>query len=263
MEALAGLGFLVLFCLSALVGVILRGRLAEHHLSAENMDALRLVTGLLVTFSALVLSLQLSSSRSAFDGANRNRVLHAGELVRLDLCLRDLGPGLAETRMQLRQYTAAVIGQTWPGEPTPPVEGRPDASAMTVRGEGVVLARLLDAVGLGVEAANPAEPPAAHTAARCRADYASLQRSRWTVIEDADQASGGLFIGIIGFWLVLVFLSFGLQVPRRRLSGIVLAVGVASIASVMFVIVDLGTPYSGLFGIRSTAMRAALVDMSR
>jgi hypothetical protein len=31
----------------------------------------------------------------------------------------------------------------------------------------------------------------------------------------------------------------------------------------MFVIVDLGTPYTGLFGIRSTAMRDALVHMSR
>jgi hypothetical protein len=181
----------------------------------------------------------------------------------LEQCLRDLGPSLDDTRTKLRQYTAAVIASTWPGEPVQHVEGMPDVRGMATTGEDLMLARLIDEVGVGVESASPAGAAGSHTAARCRADYASLQGSRWTVIEDATEASGSLFIGIISFWLALVFLSFGLQVPHRRLSVIVLAVGVASIASVMFVIVALGTPYTGLFGIRSTAMRDALVHMSR
>ena len=85
---------------------------------------------------------------------------------------------------------------------------------------------------------------------RCRADYAGMQERRWAVIEDGNGPQGGFFVGIIGFWLALVFLSFGLQVPRRLLSGIVLAIGVICVASVMFVIVDLALPYQGLFGIR-------------
>lgn len=63
-KTLYGLGFLALFSLSALGGVALRGRLREH-LSSENMDAIRLVTGLLVTFAALILSLQLSTASPA------------------------------------------------------------------------------------------------------------------------------------------------------------------------------------------------------
>jgi hypothetical protein len=44
---------------------------------------------------------------------------------------------------------------------------------------------------------------------------------------------------------------------------VVLAIGVVCVASATFVIVDLNTPYGGFFGIRSSAMRDALTDMSR
>ncbi len=60
-----------------------------------------------------------------------------------------------------------------------------------------------------------------------------------------------------------MFFSFGLQIPRRALGAIVLAVGVVAVASVMFVIIDLNIPYGGMFGITSSAMRDALADMSR
>ncbi|MDH7796727.1 MULTISPECIES: hypothetical protein [unclassified Beijerinckia] len=262
MEMLAGFGFLLLFCFSALVGALLRGRLDENHLSKENMDALRLVTGLLVTFAALVLSLQLSSSRTSFSDAERNRSLYAGQLARLGHCLRDLGPPLDETRLKLRQYTAAVIASTWPREPIPVVAGMPDTRFMAVTGEDSELTRLMSAVARGLDAAGGADAASANTAARCRTDFGLMQVSRWAVIEDAQRPSAGRFIRIISFWLSLVFLSFGLQVPRRKLSWIVLAIGVVSIASVMFVIVDLDVPYGGFFGIQSTAMRNALADMS-
>ena len=72
-----------------------------------------------------------------------------------------------------------------------------------------------------------------------------------------------LFSKIITGWLMLVFLSFGLQVPRKRVAVMVIAIGVISISSVMFVITDLERPYDGMFGIPSTAMRNALTDMLR
>ena len=67
---------------------------------------------------------------------------------------------------------------------------------------------------------------------------------------------------IISLWLALVFLSFGVQIPQRRLTTTVLAIGVICVASVMFVIVDLDEPYTGIFNIPSAAMRDALTDMN-
>jgi hypothetical protein len=263
MEILYGLGFLTLFSLSAVGGAVLRVLLPEEHLSKENMDAVRLVTELLVTFVALVLSFQLLTGRSAFNAASKNRSIYAAELVSLDQCLRNLGASMEPTRLRLRQYTAAVIASTWPHEPAPNVEGMPDASRMAIRGEDPTLAKLINEIGLAIDSVSPQDPAAANTAARCRATYVTATQARWGVIEDTHAPSGDLYVIIISLWLALVFLSFGLQIPRRRLPAIVLAIGVVCVASVVFVIVDLNTPYGGLFGISSSAMRDALTDMSR
>ena len=263
MEILYGLGFLALFGLSAVGGAALRVHLPEEHLSKENMDAVSLVTGLLVTFAALVLSFQLTTGRSAFNAAGKNRSIYAAELASLDQCLRILGASMGPTRLRLRQYTAAVIASTWPHEPAPNVEGMPDVSRMAIRGEDAALAKLISEIGSAIDFAAPQDPAGANTAARCRAAYVTAAQARWAVIEDTHAPSGDLYTVIISLWLSLVFLSFGLQIPRRGPTAIVLAIGVVCVASVVFVIVDLNAPYGGLFGISSSAMRDALTDMSR
>lgn len=262
-ELLYGLGFLVLFGLSASGGVILKGRLPKEHLSDENMNAIRMMTGFLVTFAAVLLSMQLSTVRSASDAANKNRSSYAAELASLDQCLRGLGADLDPTRLRLRQYTAAVIASTWPHEANPVVEGMPDPRQMAVRGENAKLGSIIEDVGSAIDKLAPQEPGAAARAARCRGAYVSVLQGRWTVIEDTHGPSVALYVVIISFWLALVFLSFGLQIPRARLAMAVLAIGVVAVASVMFVIVDLMEPYSGFFGISSASMRDALADMNR
>jgi hypothetical protein len=138
----------------------------------------------------------------------------------------------------------------------------PDVAHMATRGEDATLGRLMSQIGVAIDAA-PSDVSGANTAARCREAYASALQGRWAVIEDTHSPSNGPFVTIISLWLGLVFLSFGLQIPQRRLTSIVLAIGVLCVASVMFVIVDLDEPYSGFFNIPSTAMREALADMNR
>ena len=118
-------------------------------------------------------------------------------------------------------------------------------------------------IGTAIDAAAPADPAAAKPPRAAGPPIALVTQGRWAVIEDTHAPSSDLDIAIISLWLALVFLSFGLQIPRRRLTAIVLAIGVLSVASVMFVIVDLAVPYSGFFGIASEAMREALADMNR
>ncbi len=262
-ELIFGIAFVVLFSASAMAGATLRKHLHERHLSAENMDAVRLVTGLLVTFAALVLSLQLSTARSAFDAASQDRSNYAARLANLDQCLRSMGPTTEPIRLLMRRYTAAVIASTWPRESRPQVDGMPDARRMAVRGEDVTLSQLMNEIGIAIEALAPSDASGSHTAARCRDVYASVISARWTVIEDSHTPSGDFFVAILSFWLSLVFLSFGVQVPRKALSAVVLAIGVISVASVMFVIVDLSFPYRGVFNISSSAMRDALSEMTR
>jgi hypothetical protein len=262
-ETLAAFIFCALLSGSAIFGVKLRGWLSEEHLSERTMEAIRLVTSLLVTFAALVLSLQLSSVKAAFDTAYRDRNADAAQLAQLDECLRGYGAEAEPIRLDLRRYTAGVIASTWPDEPRPAGVSYPDITGMAREGADPSLGALLLRVGRAINGLAPAEPFRINLATECRSAYQRVQQRRWAVIEDVRGPVSPLFTSIVTFWLMLVFLSFGLQIPRRRLAAIVLAIGIVSISTVMFVITDLETHYGGLFGISSASMRDALAGMAR
>jgi len=71
------------------------------------------------------------------------------------------------------------------------------------------------------------------------------------------------FYVVLVFWLAIVFGSFGLTMPRNALSYTAIGLGAVSIASAMFVILELDTPFSGLFTVSSQPLRDALAHLSQ
>jgi hypothetical protein len=257
---------IILFALlvaGAAGGFLVRARIPEPHRNQPTIDFLRIVTALLVTFAALVMSLLLASVRNAYDGAFHDRGHYAASLAQLDACMRDYGPELARARASLHGYTAAVIASTWPNEPPPKGLDYPDTSRMPRLGEVPVLAGMMSEIGLAIDALQPGDALHTALAAHCAADFIDVAHARWAVIEDVHGSLSAPFAGVLMFWLMLVFLSFGLQAPRNALAVTVIGIAIVSVASVMFVILDLDLPYGGLFGIPSTSMRLALADMLR
>src|SRR5690606_38989992 len=110
-----------------------------------------LVTGLMVTFVALILSLQLSNARTHFDATSTNRSSFAGRLSAFDQCLRVLEADADPIRLQLSQYMGAAIASTWPHEDRPDIRGMPDPNSMAVRGEDMQLTLLINKIGLAVD----------------------------------------------------------------------------------------------------------------
>lgn len=60
--------------------------------------------------------------------------------------------------------------------------------------------------------------------------------------------------------LAIVFASFGLNAPRNGLSYTTIVLGGISIASAIFVILELDTPFGGLFTVSSRSMRDAFIS---
>lgn len=260
-EAIWTLVLFVLLVMSAVAGSILRARLPAPHRGSETIDFLRVVTALLVTFAALVMSLLLASELTAFTTASHDRNHYAASLAEMDTCLRNYGSALDADRQLLRSYTAAVIASTWPEEPPPSGVTLPNISTLPLTGEAPTLGTILNDVGLAIARQQPADSFHQVLMTRCSQLFSNLMVGRWTVIEDAHGSLSAPFLGVLIFWLMLVFLSFGLQAPRNPLSVAIVAVAIISVASVMFVILDLDLPYGGFFGISSTSMRHALADM--
>ncbi len=83
------------------------------------------------------------------------------------------------------------------------------------------------------------------------------------MIEGVRKSISQPFYWVLVFWLVILFSSFGLRAPPNTMSVIVIGLSILSVAVAMFLILDMDTPYGGLFGISSHSMRAALDDMMR
>ncbi len=252
--------FLLLWA-SAAAGLWIQPRLRAAHRARETIEIVQLITGMLVTFAALVLGLLTASAKDTYDHADRSRGQYAMHLSQLDQCLRDYGPQTEAAQQNLRSYTAAVIASTWPSESRPTGVTYPDTSHMPLVGPSAVLEGLLNGIGLEIDRLDPPDPFHAKILAQCTSDYRTALAARLAVIEDARQAISAPFYWVLVFWLMIVFASLGLSAPRNRFVVMLLAIASLSLTSVMFVIFDLSQPYGGLFAISSDTMRAALAQM--
>ena len=97
----------------------------------------------------------------------------------------------------------------------------------------------------------------------CINQFELLMRARWKLIEEGHGSISTPFYIVLAFWLVIIFASFGLSAPNNMLSYITIVLGALSIASVIFVILDLDTPFTGIFTVSSQPLREALIQLSR
>ena len=95
------IGLIVLVCVfgGALLGMLLRRVLPEHHLNEASKDVVKVVTGLIATLAALVLGLLIASAKNSFDTVNEGFRQSAAKIILLDRALAQYG---SETKDGLR-----------------------------------------------------------------------------------------------------------------------------------------------------------------
>jgi hypothetical protein len=219
---------------------------------------------MLVTFAALVLGLLTSSVKGSFDGVDNDLRSFAIQLIQLDRSLRQYGPEAGPARVVLRSYTAAAIASTWTAEPRPPGDYYPRQVSPTTADsiESPVLGKMLAEMEADLRRLEPQDPMQRRLALTILNQYELLMRMRWKLTEEAHSSISMPFSIVLSFWLVIIFASFGLSAPRNILAYITIFLGALSIASVVFVILDLDTPFSGLFMVASQSMRDALAQLN-
>ena len=112
--AIGGIVFVCVFG-GALLGMYLRTRLSQHHLSSESKDLVRLGVGLIGTMSALVLGLLVASAKGSYDTQRSELIQMSSKIVVLDRVLAHYGPETKEARDLLRLTVTGMLEQFWPG----------------------------------------------------------------------------------------------------------------------------------------------------
>ena len=241
----------------------LQGLLPEHHRSLETADFVRLVITMLVTFAAIVLGLMTTSAKAEFDSVADDVRTFATQIVDLNRLLIEYGPETAAPRSLLRDYTAAVVATTWHDEAPLPNTPMLTSSPTDHSIGNATMARMLTEVGRQLLEVGSTHQPQQRLAAEARARFDALLQRRWKLIEDAHGEAPSPFDAIMVFWLIVIFAAFGLTAPRNMLVLVTIVMCAASLASVVFVILDLATPFDGFFVVPSESLRDALVALNR
>ena len=236
----------------ALVGLWLRKVLPMDHVNDESRDVVRISIGLVVTMTALILGLVVSSAKSTFDAEDFAVKQSAADVLALDQALKLYGTETLDIRGSIRDSVADRITQVWPesGGADPVTENRSGDSS-----PGGIFARILV-----LKPATDAQRWLQSHALQLSSD---LEESRWLVIERQGSTGGRPFIIVLSAWLVLIFVSFGLFAPRHATGVVTLVLCSTSVAAAIFLILELEHPYQGLIKVSPEPLQFALSQLGR
>ena len=250
--SLVGLiSFAVIFG-SAMLGMLIRRCLPEHHLRDDSKDTVKLGAGLIATLAALVLGLLVGSAKSSFDSVNAGLTQNAARVILLDRVLARYGPEAREAREQLRRGVAASIELMWPDQKT-------GLSGLTA----VERSRALEEFQEKLHALQPASDSQRSALARALDLTSEMVQARWLLIEERQVGLPVALLVVLVLWLAILYGSFGLFAPRNATVILVLFVCALSASAALFLIVEMNSPLDGIIKVSRGPMVKALEQIGR
>jgi len=248
------IGSIVFACVfgSALLGLFIGGALPEHHLSQDSKDVVKLGMGLIATTSALVLGLLIASAKTSFDTQNDEVKQAAANIVLLDRALAHYGPETKGARDLIRRAIAFRLATTWPED-----------GSRTARLDTPETTPTVESVEDGIRGLSPSNDAQRGLQSRALQIVGDLQRTRWLLFGGASNSMPTPFVMLLVFWISLICASFGLIAPRNATVVVVLFVCALSIATSIFLVVELGRPFEGIMKISSGPMRYAFAHLDQ
>ena len=239
---------------AGLVGLFLQRMLPEHHTTGGSRDLIAAVVGLLTLLCALVTGLLIWTAYGVYSGQNTQIQALASKVMQLDFALSDYGPEANPARAQLRDALGKTIDQVWGANVSDSdfAANNFAAAIQNLRAREKVLAALHPSTD---------EQKQALAAAMSASDALSQARMQMAFALTAP-VSYPLVLTVVG-WVGCLFCGFGLTSRGTVTSVIALAVGSIAIASAVLLILDLSSPYSGVFRASSAPLEQALAVMGK
>jgi Protein of unknown function (DUF4239) len=230
----------------AMLGLWLRARLPDNHVTEATKDTVKLGIGLVATMTALVLGLVTASAKNSFDSVDTAVKHTAIDILTLDRVLARYGPETKEIRTAMKSSLGRKIDQMWPQERSQMRQLDPTESASTMEA-------LLD----GVRKLTPRDDEQRRLQARAGDISESLLATRWLAVADGTTSIPSVFLGILVLWLTTIFASFGLFAPRNATVMTVLFLCALSVGSAVFLVLEMDRPLDGLIKVSPDPLRYA------
>jgi hypothetical protein len=232
-----------------LLGMSLRRRLPEPHLSPESKEVVKVGTGLIGTMAALVLGLLVASAKGSFDAQKSELAQMSANVVFLDRVLARYGPETKEIRESVRGAVAEALARIWPEKGSGPV--RVEATAGS------------EAIFDMVQNLTPKNETQRSLQAQALKLGSDVAQTRWLLFAQRSSSIPLVFLVVLVCWLAIIFTGFSLFAPPNATVVITLLVCALSVSGAIFLILELDRPFEGAIQISSAPLRAALEQLGR
>jgi hypothetical protein len=232
------------------IGMTLRVRLPMAYLNAETREMIRLGASLLATLVAVLISLTIASAKSSYETQDAHFRQLAAYLVEADQLLAQYGPEATGMRQLMREAVPAAIDRIWREKATASQD-----TAFTARS-------LAEQLYTAVAALSPNNDTQHALKSRVEQAIADMARTRLSMFADGDTPVLTPFMLILIFWLVVVFVSFGLFIEPGPVVFAALLVFALSISTALFLVADLSRPFIGLMQIPKEQLKHTLAPLN-
>jgi hypothetical protein len=252
-EKLAVLVALVVFAGGA-GGLILQRNLPEHFTTGGPRDMIGAVSGLLTLLLALVLGLLIWTAYGVYATQSVAVQTLAAKVLQLNLALTDYGSEADAGRAQLRQDLAKTVDEIWNAE-----QGDAEFAA---RNFAAAIANLRHREGY-LQALQPSTDGQRQALAAATQTIDGIGQSRLQMsFALLSPISYPLLFMVVG-WAMILFCAYGLMSKTSPMSFITLLFGAIAVASGVYMILDLSSPYSGIFRASAAPLEQVLSYMGQ
>jgi hypothetical protein len=247
---------IVIFALTlgaGLLGLAVHRRLPAEQTTDSARSVVGQVAGLVTLLLALVLGTLVGTSFAFFSTQKTELETLSGQILQLDQALAQFGPETKPLRDKLKQATEGAYNTFWgSGDPDPKLlsVAVPLAAGQATKAFLASLTATTDAQKQALASAN--------------ALAGQLQQSRimMSLQVASHPVSPGLVIVLL-IWAILLFFGMGLFAQSNGLVISALSFGALCVAFAMFLILELGLPYTGMFRVSPAALQEALANIDQ
>ncbi|NKK68546.1 DUF4239 domain-containing protein [Rhizobium leguminosarum] len=242
----------VFLSMATSIGLVVRGRLPDHHLNAESKDVIRLATAVVGTLSALTLGLLIASAKSSYDNAEVEMRTAAARVLLLDRVMAQYGPETDKARQLMRELIERRLSRGWTAETTDETSGNAPGEYQDIEAVQTVLRSLL-----------PRGSVQHSLQARALEVSGMMAEAHWLLVESGKEGLPWAFVTVLVCWLSLLFATFGLQAPANLTVLSILLVCALSVAGAIFLVSDMANPYVGLIRVSDAPLQFAIERLGK
>jgi hypothetical protein len=231
------------------LGMFLRTRLPEQHLSADSKGAVNVGIGIVGTMAGLVLGLLVASAVGFYSSQKDELTVISAKLVLMDRLLAHYGPEAHQARALLRDTVLEILHRMWPGEGSSGAPPAPNTGS--------------EAFYDRIQELSPQNDEQRSIKGTVLSIAMDIGNTRWLMFEQESFPIPKKLLAIVVLWFTVVFASFGLHAPRNSTVMATFFLCAVSVACAILLILELYNPFGGLVHVSSAPLRDALAQLGK